>query len=248
MNGSVMSGVAVASASPWALVSTGFGQTGYSAEVAPSVREILWSLLRRVGSGGDASSVARLPTLVQTGAAVSIIGASLQNYDAHGPTQMDAEALAVLLAEDVPTQLAHLAHWLSVNKSQISQIMQVSRPTLYEWLGGGMPSDANRMRLAGLLKLLAQSGLSNSSALDARFVRQPLEDGVSLLDVLSRSDLVESEVLRCVGAIRSLERVARQRELRRSEKFASRGFETVSSEARRSNLAVTAALRDWPGT
>lgn len=70
-----------------------------------------------------------------------------------------------VLARSVIEQLQELQAVLSLNMSQLAQVLRASRPTLYEWLRGKQPSPANTKSASGSLALpRAGAGVKHSSA------------------------------------------------------------------------------------
>jgi hypothetical protein len=138
---------------------------------------------------------------------------------------------------------------LSLNRSQLAEILRIARPTLYDWLDGREPNAANSDRLLVLLRLLARAGVSSSDPLPPRFVRHPLNDeGVSLLDLLRSEDLDEERALALLGEARALVREMDSRRNEREERLRDLGFEEPSAEERKAQLANSVAGRDWPKT
>ena len=136
---------------------------------------------------------------------------------------------------------------LSLNKTQLAEVLGVSRPTLYDWLEGKEPNAGNAQRLAHLVELLANAGVTAAHSLSPRFVRQPLNDGEpSLLDLLKADELDERFVAKVVQEAKALEASAEARRLSREERLAALGFEQPSDEQRKKNLDLNVALREWP--
>lgn len=138
---------------------------------------------------------------------------------------------------------------LSLNKSQLAEVLGVSRPTLYDWLDGSEPNASNAARLTTLLRLLARASIGSSNPLNARFVRRPLSDGnSSLLDVLTASPLDEESVSALLREARLSSERAESRRTQREDRLRALGFEDPSTEQRKDQLARNIAMRDWPKT
>ncbi len=138
---------------------------------------------------------------------------------------------------------------LSLNRSQLAEILRISRPTLYDWLDGQEPNAPNSERLLVLLRLLGRAGVSSSDPLPPRFVRIPLNDeGVSLLDLLRSDELDAERVLAPLSEARALVREMDSRRNEREERLRKLGFEEPSAEERKAQLANSVAGRDWPKT
>lgn len=147
----------------------------------------------------------------------------------------------------IARQVREIQAALSINKSELSRILGVSRPTVYDWLDDGEPNADNRARIRTLMRLLAESGVSANNPLFPRFVRSALEPGNQiLLDVLSEETIDEATAknlirrAKAVGDAIDAEREAREARLREA------GLEEPDEEQRRANLATNVALLEWP--
>lgn len=147
----------------------------------------------------------------------------------------------------VAEQMQELQAALSLNKSQLTRVLRVNRPTLSEWLRGREPDTAHAERLHTLLRCLVLARTSGTSPLSARFVRQPAHFGEpALLDLLSEERIGEDRVVRAIEQARALGDTANQRRTDREERLRNLGFENPGCEQRREQLARNMALRDWP--
>lgn len=136
---------------------------------------------------------------------------------------------------------------LSLNKSQLAEVLRISRPTLYEWLDGKEPNSTNYQRLVEILRLLERAGIRAARPLNARFVRQRLSaTAPSLLEMLS-ADFIDSEnVCALLSEAQVLGEQAAARREAREARLRALGFEEQSDKERRNQLAKSVALRDWP--
>jgi len=151
------------------------------------------------------------------------------------------------LAMSVPDQIREVLAALALNKSQLADVLGVTRPTLYDWLDGKEPNPANAERLATLVRLLARSGVTSGGPLNARFVRQPIEEkGLSLLGELKADVLDEERVDRLLQEARRLGEAIETRRRTREEKLRGLGYEEPSDEQRREQLNRNVASLDWP--
>lgn len=76
------------------------------------------------------------------------------------------------LTLSVEDQAREVLAALSLNKSQLAEVLGVSRPTLYDWIERKEPNTSNSQRINTLLRLLAREGVTASSPLNVRFVRR----------------------------------------------------------------------------
>lgn len=152
-----------------------------------------------------------------------------------------------VVAFSVVQQMQELLAALSLNKSQLAQILRVTRPTMYDWFQGKDPNAANTERLHALLRVLARASVSGASPLNARFVRQPTDlDTPSLIDLLGEEQLDEARVLHTIEQVRALGDSASLRRTTREDRLRALGFEDPSDEQRKEQLARNVALQDWP--
>jgi len=102
-------------------------------------------------------------------------------------------------------QVSLLQGALSFNRSQVAEVMQVSRPTLYGWIAGAEPGPQKSRRMLTLLGLVSRAGLSAERPLLPRFVRHPLsEQGTSLLELLRQDAPPEGPCLRTLVQAREM--------------------------------------------
>jgi DNA-binding transcriptional regulator YiaG len=147
----------------------------------------------------------------------------------------------------VADQVCEIMAALSLNKTQLAEVLRVTRPTLYEWLDGKEPNAANAKRLLSLLRLLADSGVTAADSLSPRFARGALiESEQSLLDLLKAETLDEARISLTLGEAKASEDEARRTRQIREERLRALGFEEPNTEQRRANLAFNVALREWP--
>ena len=155
--------------------------------------------------------------------------------------------LVNIVVRPVAEQVQELLAALSVNKSQLAQILRVTRPTIYEWLRGNRPNAANTKRLSTLLRILERASVSSLAPLNARFVRQSAESGEpSLIDMLGEEQINENHLIQVVEQVRILGDEASRTRVSREDRLRRLGFEEPDQEQRREQLASNVALKDWP--
>ena len=151
-----------------------------------------------------------------------------------------------VVALSVVEQMRELLAALSLNKSQLAQILRVARPTMYDWFQGKEPNTVNTERLHTLLRIVTRASVAGTTPLNARFVRRPIElDAPSLVDRLSEAQIDEDRVVHAIEQARALGDSASRRRMAREDQLRALGFEAPSGEQRRERLAKNVALLDW---
>ena len=183
------------------------------------------------------------PTLPVIGSSSSIIDLSIVKSIDETPSSSLESVITLAVAE----QLQEILTALSINKSQLAQILQVSRPTIYDWIKGKEPNATNMERVHILLRILATSSVSRENPLNARFVRGPTDfDVPSLIDALSEDDIDEAKVLHIVEKVKVLDSSATQRKADREDRLRALGFVEVNDEQKREQISRNVMLQNWP--
>lgn len=152
-----------------------------------------------------------------------------------------------LVALPIAEQTRELLAALSLNKSQLAEVLGVSRPTLYDWLDGKDPSPANAERIALLNRILTRGRVSSAAPLNARFVRQATrEQGPSLLEALCAERLDDELLAQLIAEAKALDEQARSQLQAKQERLRALGFEEPSFDEAKERLATNMALKDWP--
>ncbi len=208
----------------------------------------------RVGSAGVVVLVAGYsPYLPSVGTSPAVVDCRpLRGVDpkrAARAALRASSALRSVMALSVADQARELLAALSLNKSQLAEVLRVSRPTVYDWLEGKEPNASNAERLTTLLRVLKDVGITSASPLHPRFVRQPLaEESPALIDILRGDALDESAIKSLARDAKELVHRAENRRVAREDRLRALGFEDPSDEQRREQLARNVAMRDWPKT
>ena len=127
--------------------------------------------LTRATNGPYLPHIGTSPSVVDTRSAVQFTSPPTSGLM---DPSTERSALREVLALSFGDQIREILAALSLNKSQLAEVLGVSRPTLYDWLEGKEPNASNAQRLSDLLRLLVNEGVMSSRPLSARFVRQAL--------------------------------------------------------------------------
>jgi len=135
---------------------------------------------------------------------------------------------------------------LSLNKSQLAEILLVSRPTVYSWFDGTTPQQENSDRLLKLLKLMFSAGINSTCLLNRRFVKQPVTDeGLSLIEILKEDDWNEAAVLKALSKAKELtSQLARQKK-EKEIILKSLGYKELSADEKKDRLDTNLTLAEW---
>jgi hypothetical protein len=152
-----------------------------------------------------------------------------------------------LLTQSFGHQAKEAMAALSLTKSQLAGVLQVSRPTIYEWLAGNEPNSSNATRLTTVLRLLTRAGISSESPLNARFVRHAIhERSASIIDLLSADALDEATIEAMLREAVALGKEAEGQRASRENRLRALGYEEPSPEQRRDQLNQTITTFEWP--
>lgn len=136
---------------------------------------------------------------------------------------------------------------LNLNKTQLAELLGVSRPALYDWLDGKEPNVANAQRLTALVRILSGAGVDATDSIRPRLLRETLNDGEpSLLDLLKADTLDEDRVVELLAEAKALQGEAESARVAREDRLRALGFEEPTPEQREANLGLNVALREWP--
>lgn len=224
---------------------------GQSTSAPSNSEEACLAVLKPLGSGS--SGVVTLVT--DYGLTLPHIGSSSFVVDRR-PARVRTVSLVrpevsddfrTVIALPIVDQMQELLAALCINKSQLADILRVTRPTMYDWFQGKEPNAANADRLHTLLRILTRASVSGAKPLNARFVRKPMElDAPSIIELLAADNLDEGRIVEALQQARALGETATSRRTRREDRLRALGFEDPTNDERRERLARNAALKDWP--
>src|SRR5262249_36791107 len=199
--------------------------TGNAPETASLWRQacgaVVISML--VGTGGTAS-----------GATVSWVPHESPSYRVIC-TSLTPQSPSVLL--DTRERMMGLRRYFSLNISDLARMLHVERPTVYAWLkGSSVPHPGNLKRLERIYQL-AREWRARSSTPMGIYVREPIENGRSVLDHLAEENPDEQVIRRAFSVIRArldqeqTTRSARRRSVDESARL--HGFPSVPEAAQK---------------
>lgn len=130
----------------------------------------------------------------QGAAAYYLVDATRCGIDLQNSTEAKAPFRYGLETESISRLIAKIRSSLSLNITELSEIMHVERPTIYAWQDQrAIPTPHNFRRLQ-LISRLADKWNEFSKAPLGTLVRVPASDGVSLVELLSGRAINEIEI------------------------------------------------------
>jgi hypothetical protein len=177
----------------------------------------------------------------------AIVGTSPLAFEQQPPPAQDSSTNLSPLQPSVAHQACEVLAALSLNKSQLAEILEISRPTLYDWIEGSDPKPKNAQRLFTLFKLLVACGIRSNNSITPMYLRQPIIEGKpTLFQALCGSPMDEKLVSILLHQARQFGEDDKVRRSEREERLRKQGFEEPTPEERRDRLAHNIALRAWP--
>jgi len=196
------------------------------------------------GSGGSASYDV---TVMVRWSSPQVVVRSKRQVQGRASAPNAGRRASALVPVSIAARVRTLAAALSLNKTQLANVLRVTRPTLYSWLDGTEPEATNLERIDRLCRLLERADVSSAHPLNAIFVRRdPLDDGLPLLELLGAESLDEPAVLDAIERVRSLEFASIDERQAKEARLQAAGFDEVDTDRRRDQLARSVAVRDWP--
>jgi len=132
-------------------------------------------------------------------------------------------------------KLAAIQGRFGLNKTQLAQVCQVQRQTIYDWYAERFEAeDKNAERLAELYSLARES--ATAASLSTRLSERRLVSGKTLFTLLSARSLKRTDIMAAVSELRA---IADRRKPTLAERRTALGFSERSAEERRALLATT---------
>lgn len=192
----------------------------WQSSYAPSSGEEAWLAVLKTVSSGSSGVVTLVtgygPILPHIGSSSFVVDRRPARVRAvHLVRPEVSDDFRAMIALPVARQMQELLAALSINKSQLSEILRVTRPTMYDWFQGREPNAANADRLHALLRVLTRASVSGAKPLNARFVRKPMElDAPSIIELLAAENLDEHRIVQALEQARDLGEMATSRRTR----------------------------------
>ena len=149
-----------------------------------------------------------------------------------------ASADAALMATSIADQVKEALSALSMNKSQLASILNISRPTLYSWLAGGESKPDKGERLLNLLRTLRELEIGIRTPLKAQYTRRPiLSNQPSVFEALCEATWDKESLGALLNQAKALSDAADERRRARKDRLGELGYEEPSEEERHDTLA-----------
>ena len=133
-------------------------------------------------------------------------------------------------------QLNNLRKHMGFNISELARIIQVKRPSIYEWLELKSPNPKNQERLDLIYSFYQYWKEKDVGKIGQYMYRKITQDGRSLMDLLEEDNIDETQVNETLDIIAaSLLKVAKENAAR-DVLLESKGFKPISKDEQRSRL------------
>lgn len=147
---------------------------------------------------------------------------------------------------DTRERMAGLRRYLSLNVTDLAKALRVERPTIYAWLKGSSEPHLTNLRRLEKIYRLAQEWRAQSAVPLGGYVRQPSEDGQSILDHLAKEHIPEQTVRSAFSSVKSrLDRERTEKSVRRrsvDESARLHGFPSIPEATQRKNFDEATSL------
>lgn len=163
-----------------------------------------------------------------------ISGTGTQGIEGYRPTRQVGLTNAVL---DVPNQLSLIKDSFSLSITDLSKVLLVERPTVYSWLDGIPPRDANQVRINSLKKA-AEKWNSSCSDPVGKYLKAISFQESSIFDILCEDPLQEMVLSQAIEitADKVKSDIEKKQVSSLSTKLKSKGFAKPSRRAREFTL------------
>lgn len=146
------------------------------------------------------------------------------------------------LLPPISDQIEHIIKALSLTITQTARILDVARPTIYEWRkseGDGNLTEANRRRLSKIFDIAKTWEGYGKGPIGTKVMIPFIDDHRSLLDDLVSDELDMSRIknrMRLLAEEPNKDVLVGQREARWREALREQGYEEPSEEEKQANL------------
>ena len=141
--------------------------------------------------------------------------------------------------DSIRVQIENLRRKMGLNISEIAEVLFVTRPTIYEWLGN---EDAklhsfNQQRLNLIYELFLIWDKKNIGRIGSNyFHKMIMSENKSLFMLLTEEELNKERICNVMNQIQELKEIQNKNDELRKTFLQQHGFEEVSKEAREDNL------------
>lgn len=152
---------------------------------------VLAALLSAAGTGGVANAQA-LPIHTLTAPVPYACSVNIRNDEAQN-----------LLG--VQEKMAGIRHYLSLNVTDLAGILKVGRPTVYSWATFPVTIKSKHRERLDAVYVLARDWRTLSNIPMGRLVREPIVNGITIIDLLSRDNIDNAMVRDAMQRIKELQ-------------------------------------------
>lgn len=133
-------------------------------------------------------------------------------------------------------QINDLRKYMGFNISELAKILQVKRPTIYEWIAGKFPSYKNQDRL-DLIYTFCQRWMEKKVGKIGRHMyRNVTKDNKSLMDLFEADDFDRLQINAALDLVASIISKTIKERSEIDKILKSEGFEPISKEEQKARL------------
>ena len=133
------------------------------------------------------------------------------------------------------SQVEYLRDVLGFNISQLATILDVQRPTIYEWLEDKEPNPRNQERLDKIYSFFSDWRHKHGLRIGGYFYKK-FEKNKSLYDLLIEEDVNENQIVKYISKIKNILILNEEAEFKRNKNLKDAGFVPVSQEQKKRAL------------
>lgn len=135
----------------------------------------------------------------------------------------------IINIESTQNQINVLRKFIGFNISEISNILLVKRPTIYEWLeANNTPSQRNQTRLAKIYNVFKDN--LNTNLAFKNYIHKKILGDQTLFDLLKSEDLDEQLIKTVIEKIKKIALKQQELEKEKASLLAKEGFSPTSQE------------------
>jgi len=149
-----------------------------------------WAVPHYAYESSDNSSVSTIPVYTSS----NLKNVTLRRIGLRSAVEVEP---ATLITED---QITLIRSALSLRVTELAEVMNVQRPTIYGWLEGNFSPQPDKKARISVLFEIAKKWRSLNTAPLGKLLRESMFEGKSILDLLKDERLDKRKIIQCLEA------------------------------------------------